>query len=78
MRARLARDVSHSPGRLDFLRVTVAREGESLVATPLPNQASGAPVSLAAADALLCIAAERGPVKAGETAEILWLDDLGA
>ncbi len=78
MRARVARDIAHSPGRLDFVRVTVSREADGLVAASLPNQASGAPVSLAGADALLCIDAARGPVKAGETADILWLDELGA
>jgi len=78
MRARLSRDVSHQPGRMDFVRVTVAREGELLVATPLPNQSSGAPMSMAGADALLCVEAERGSVKAGETAEIFWMDELCA
>jgi molybdopterin molybdotransferase len=78
MRARLARDVAHQPGRMDFLRVTVARDGELLVATPLANQSSGAPTSMAHADALLCIDAERGSVKAGETADILWMDELCA
>jgi molybdopterin biosynthesis enzyme len=78
MRAHLSRDLAHSPGRRDFVRVTVAREGEALVATPVPNQASGAPVSMAGADALLSIDPERGAVKAGETADLLWLDELGA
>jgi len=77
MKARASRDIPHSPGRLDFVRVTVAREG-GLVATPLDNQASGAATSMADADALACIEEQRGAVRAGEDVDILWLDELGA
>jgi molybdopterin molybdotransferase len=77
MKARAAREIPHSPGRLEFVRVTVARE-DGLVVTPLPNQASGAATSMAEADALACIEASRGPVLAGEAVDILWLDELGA
>jgi molybdopterin biosynthesis enzyme len=48
------------------------------VATALENQASGAATSMAGADALACIGAERGPALAGETLDIFWLDELGA
>jgi molybdopterin molybdotransferase len=77
MKARAATEIPHSPGRLEFVRVTVARE-DGLVVTPLPNQASGAATSMAEADALACIEASRGPVLAGEAVDILWLDELGA
>jgi len=78
MRARASRDIAHQPGRLDFVRVTIAREADGLVATPVKSQSSGAPSSAADADALLCIEAERGGLKAGDTADILWLDELSA
>jgi molybdopterin molybdotransferase len=78
MEARASRDIPHSPGRLDFVRVTVTRGEGGLVATPMQNQASGASTSMAGADALALIAATRGPVIAGETLDILWLDELSA
>jgi molybdopterin molybdotransferase len=78
MRARLSKDVAHQPGRLELLRASVISEGDGLVATPLGNQASGASTSMAEADALVCIDAERGAVKSGEVVDILWLDDLCA
>jgi molybdopterin molybdotransferase len=78
MRARAGSDIRHSPGRLDFVRVTVRRDVDGLVATPIKSQASGSPTSMADADALACIEAERGAVLAGETLDVLWLDELGA
>jgi molybdopterin molybdotransferase len=78
MRAQLSHDVAHSPGRLDFIRATVAREKTGLIATPLSNQASGATTSMAGADALLCIEADRAKALAGEWADLLLLDEIGA
>jgi molybdopterin biosynthesis enzyme len=78
MKARVSREIPHATGRLEFVRVTVARGDAGLVATALENQASGAATSMAGADALACIGAERGPALAGETLDIFWLDELGA
>ncbi len=78
MKARLSRAIPHVTGRTEFVRVTVEREGSEFVATPLENQASGATVSLARADALASVASERGPVPAGEMLDVYWLDELGA
>jgi molybdopterin molybdotransferase len=78
MRAQLARDVAHQPGRLDFVRAMVARERSGLLAIPLSNQASGATTSMAGADALFCIEADRGNALAGEWVDLLWLNELGA
>jgi molybdopterin molybdotransferase len=78
MRARMAQDVPHTPGRLEFLRVSLRRDVDGLVAIPIKSQASGSPTSMAGADALACIEVERGPVLAGEALDILWLDELGA
>jgi molybdopterin molybdotransferase len=76
MRARLARDFAHAPGRTEFIRATTAWDAEELVATPLPNQASGASASVAGADALVRIDAERGAVRAGDRVEVFALDEL--
>lgn len=56
--ARLARPLKRAPGRTEFLRVRLAREGDGLVAHPLENQASGAVTSFAWADALARVPAE--------------------
>lgn len=78
MRAQLSHDVAHKPGRLDFIRATVAREKSGLIATALSNQASGATTSMAGADALVCIEADRARALAGESVDLLWLDEIGA
>ena len=78
MRARLAADVAHSPGRLEFIRVTLRRDADGLVAVPLASQASGSATSVAGADGLACIESLRGTVLAGEALDVLWLDELGA
>jgi molybdopterin molybdotransferase len=57
-RGRLTRSVRHAPGRLELVRATLAYDAAGLNVTPLANQASGAPVSLARADALACIPAD--------------------
>ena len=76
--ARLGRSIKREAGRTEFLRAEVSRREGTLVATPLANQASGAVTSMAQADALVVVAAERGSVAEGEMVEILWLRELGA
>lgn len=63
--ARLARTLKRAPGRTEFLRVRLAREGDALVAHPLENQASGAVTSFAWADALARVPAEVASLEAG-------------
>jgi len=65
--ARLSRALKRAPGRTEFLRVRLAREGDALVASPLENQASGAVTSFAWADALARVPAEQGALEAGTT-----------
>ena len=65
--ARLSRALTRAPGRTEFLRVRLAREGDALVASPLENQASGAVTSFAWADALARVPAELGALEAGTT-----------
>jgi molybdopterin molybdotransferase len=76
--ATLGADVAREPGRLEFARATLARGDDGLVATLLPNQASGAVTSMAVADALVQLPAERGALAAGTAVAALLLEDLGA
>lgn len=78
VRARLGKAMRHEPGRTELARASLARDARGLVATPLGNQASGAPTSMAAADALVVIPAEHGDVAEGAEVDVLLLADLGA
>jgi molybdopterin biosynthesis enzyme len=69
---RLAGAVSQKPGRLGFYRARL--EGD--VAHVHANQASGAPTSMAHADALVMIAADASGAAAGDDVLALRLDDL--
>ena len=62
------------PGRREFARARIVREGAEIAAELLPNQASGAVTSFAAADALVVVPEERGDVADGETLEVLSID----
>jgi molybdopterin molybdotransferase len=77
-RGKLTRAVRHAPGKLELVRVTLAYEAGACLATPLANQASGAPVSLARADGLACIPADCEGLPEGAEVDVLTLDDLGA
>jgi molybdopterin molybdotransferase len=77
-RATIARAVRREPGRTEFMRASVTREGASLVATPLANQASGAVTTMSQANALLRIDAERGTLAAGDTVAFYWMHELEA
>ncbi len=78
LRARTTRPLAHDPGRLELARATLEPRGDGLWVTPLPNQASGAPTSVAQADALVCVASDRGDVEAGDEVDVLLLERLGA
>ncbi len=75
--ARLARPIRHAPGRLAFVRATLAAPGGALVATPLGNQASGASTSMAEADGLVVVPAEGGDLAADATVLVYFARDLG-
>lgn len=77
VRARVTRAIAHEPGRLELVRATLARDARGLVATPLANQASGAPTSMAQADGLLLVPQDSGPVPEGSELDVLPLGDLG-
>ena len=69
VRARLTRKVHSTPGDDEYLRVTVGRVGERLVAAPLPRGA-GVLTSLARADGLVLIPAGEQGVEAGSLVEV--------
>lgn len=76
--ARLAHPVSIRPGRTEFIRVVLEREGTTDApayrAASTGNQSSGALLSMAQADGLLTVPAARGNMAAGEPAAVLLLD----
>jgi molybdopterin molybdotransferase len=74
--ARLGAGVRHKPGRLEFVRVVLGREGRELVAAPLANQASGASTSMGWADALALVPLEAEDLPAGAPVEVLRLGDV--
>ncbi|WP_394826689.1 gephyrin-like molybdotransferase Glp [Pendulispora albinea] len=76
--ARAGRSVSREPGRLEFARAALVRDGASWIATPLDNQASGAMAALARADALLAIPADCAELRVGDDVEVYLLEELGA
>ncbi len=71
-RAVLESGIEQKPGRLGFYRARV--DGDS--ATPLDNQSSGSPISMALANALVLVPADSHGLAAGESAEILRLSEL--
>ncbi len=75
--ARLLAPIRHTPGRVEFARATLSRDGAVLGVTPLANQASGAVTSMAAADALLCIPEEAGALEVGATVDVTPFSELG-
>lgn len=72
IRVRLASALAQKPGRLGFYRASLTGD----VAHVHKNQASGAPTSMAHADALVMIPAESTGLPAGAEAQALRLEDL--
>jgi molybdopterin molybdotransferase len=74
VRAALAETLKKKPGRLHFVRVTLAREGERWLARSTGNQSSGVLRSMALAQGLLVFPAAETELAAGSLAEVLVLD----
>jgi molybdopterin molybdotransferase len=74
--ARLKTALRHKPGRLEFARATLEREGRALVALPLVNQASGATTSTGWATAFILVPLEAGDLPAGAEVDVLRLGDV--
>jgi len=77
-RAKTGRAMTREPGRLEFARASLVREGASWIVTSLENQASGAVAMLARANALMVVPAERTELAEGEDVEVYLLEELGA
>lgn len=71
-RARLTRAVHQKPGRTAFLRATLDDDR----VTPLDNQASGAPTSMAWADCLMIVPAESEGIEAGQDVTVIPLSEI--
>jgi molybdopterin molybdotransferase len=71
--ARLGRDLPANDERQDYLRATLASEGDALVATPFSRQDSGMVATLARADALVVRAPHARAARAGDACRIIRL-----
>ncbi|MBI5918432.1 MAG: molybdopterin molybdotransferase MoeA [Nitrosomonadales bacterium] len=72
--ARLACDIKHRPGRTDFVRVMLSKDGATRLAMPTGNQGSGILHSMAMAEGLMVIPAESKGIAAGEMVTVQLLD----
>jgi molybdopterin molybdotransferase len=75
IRARLAERFEKQAGRLHFVRVDLAREGDEVVARSTGNQSSGVLRSMLLARGLLIFPADASELREGETATVQILDD---
>jgi molybdopterin biosynthesis enzyme len=75
LRASLAKGRKRQADRLELLRATLRREGDSTLATPHDNQASGAATSLALSDGLAFIEPGQGLIEAGTLVDFVRWDD---
>ena len=69
-RATLTTNIASQIGREDYVRVTLTREGQRLVATPLPNK-SGAIFTLVKADGMVRIDLNQDGIEQGEEVEVI-------
>jgi molybdopterin molybdotransferase len=74
--ARLKTRLRHKPGRLEFARATLERQGGELLAVPLANQASGATTSTGWATALVLVPLEAEDLAEGTAVDVLRLGDV--
>jgi len=75
LRARIDHDLDKKAGRLHFVRVRLAREGDEWIATSTGNQSSGVLSSLTQAQGLLVFPAEATQLRKGEFVSVQVLDD---
>lgn len=76
MLARVRGSLVRKPGRKEFLRAVLRTDGGRAVAELIGNQSSGAATSIAAAEALVVVPAERDTVRDGEELEIIRIADV--
>ncbi|MBY0576612.1 MAG: molybdopterin molybdotransferase MoeA [Gallionellaceae bacterium] len=72
--ARLTHNVKHQPGRTEFIRVLLAQEEGGYAATSTGAQGSGMLLSMARADGLAVLPAERNGLAAGSIVTVQLLD----
>lgn len=70
VRAKLKTNVASQVGREDYVRVTLERQSESLLATPLPSK-SGAIFTLVKADGMVRIDMNQDGLEQGEEVEVI-------
>lgn len=70
--ARLGQNVASQPGREDYIRVHLVRDGGVLIAQPLPGK-SGAVMHLVRADGLVCVPALAEGLEEGIEVEVILL-----
>jgi len=81
--ARLTHDIKHQPGRTEFIRVILVKEGDGYAATSTGAQGSGMLLSMARADGLMVVPAVSTGLAAGERVTVqllvgtLFQDDAG-
>ena len=73
-RARLLRNIDSAPGREDYVRVRLARQGGESVAEPLPGK-SAAIFSLVHADGYVVVDLNREGIEAGSEVEVIPFQD---
>ncbi len=74
LRATLAETLKKTPGRLHFVRVTLERDGERVLAHSTGSQSSGVLRSLCEAQGLLIFPADASELRQGESATVQILD----
>jgi molybdopterin molybdotransferase len=74
VRARLAETLRKKPGRVHLVRVTLARDGDAVVARSTGNQSSGVLKSMIRAQGILIFPAEASELAAGASALVQVLD----
>jgi molybdopterin molybdotransferase len=75
LQVRVGEPLSKKSGRLHFVRVTLTREGDDVVARPTGNQSSGVLRSMVEAQAILIFPADAAELRPGDGATVQLLDD---
>ncbi len=75
LEVRLGERLAKKPGRLHFVRVTLAREGDDVVARSTGNQSSGVLRSMVEAQAILVFPADASALDVGDRATVQLLDE---
>lgn len=74
VKARLSEAMKKGPGRMHFVRVALAMDGEAIVATPTANQSSGVLTSLVRGQGLAIFPAEAERIAAGGEVDVQIID----